>query len=250
VDDAKVTEEFDRRAARQPNIHSVLDAQETEASRRGNLLRDRVTRSAALRLLQPRRRDSVLDFGCGVGRLTLPLAEHAGRVIGVDASANMILAAQARLAEAGHRNVMFQHSPRLPISLDDGSVDKVLCCWVLAHMSDARLIATLKELRRCLRPQGLLVALEQVRDQPREIGSIHAQRSVQEYSRLFAAAGMALEARRPVMRAPSYALALWNSLKWLPEAALPVLDLVERLSVDRKADLADYVTVGMIVRRP
>lgn len=48
---------------------------------------------------------AVLDLGCGPGTLTLPLAAHCGRVIGVDPGPEMLEVARERVAEAGLDNV-------------------------------------------------------------------------------------------------------------------------------------------------
>jgi SAM-dependent methyltransferase len=249
LDDDKVRDEFDRRAARQRSIHAVLDAQEAPAVLRGNLLRDRVTRSAALRIVAPRATEAILDLGCGVGRLSFPLGERAGSVIGVDVAANMITVARELMAGHPGARVEFRHAPALPLPVEEGSIDKAIACWVLAHMSDDRLRSTVGDVRRCLRPGGWFFAFEQMRDQPREMGSIHSQRSLAEYEGLFSAAGFDLLGHRKVMRSPSYALGMWNRLQWLPAAALPLLDGLERLTVGRKPALADYVTIACSFRR-
>ncbi len=44
---------------------------------------------------------SVLDFGCGVGRLVIPFARRADRVVGVDISPAMLAEAGRNCAEAG-----------------------------------------------------------------------------------------------------------------------------------------------------
>ena len=55
-------------------------------------------------------RGSALDFGCGVGRLTLPLADEFSRVVGLDIAPSMLAEAQQNAAEFGVDNVTFARS--------------------------------------------------------------------------------------------------------------------------------------------
>lgn len=77
---------------------------------------------------------SALDFGCGVGRLMLPLAKRAGRAVGVDASSSMRERCIAHLAEAGLSNA------QVLASLDEaqGPFDWVNTYIVLQHIEPAR----------------------------------------------------------------------------------------------------------------
>jgi len=50
----------------------------------------------------PRR---ALDFGCGVGRVTIPLARRVAQVVGVDVSDSMLNEANKNCEEAGVRNI-------------------------------------------------------------------------------------------------------------------------------------------------
>jgi SAM-dependent methyltransferase len=46
-----------------------------------------------------------LDFGCGVGRLLIPLSRRFGRVVGVDVSASMMMEARRNLRDRAIENV-------------------------------------------------------------------------------------------------------------------------------------------------
>jgi len=48
-----------------------------------------------------------LDFGCGVGRLTLPLARRARRVVACDVAPTMLAHARQNAEDAGLRNITF-----------------------------------------------------------------------------------------------------------------------------------------------
>jgi trans-aconitate 2-methyltransferase len=100
--------------------------------------------------------ETVLDAGCGSGRVTRLLAERLpeGRVIGVDGSAAMIEQARAGLADLGDR-IELIHADLLAIELSE-AVDAVFSNavfhWVLDH---ERLFAVL---HAALRPGGRLEA--------------------------------------------------------------------------------------------
>ena len=63
----------------------------------------------ALRYLRERfdldRDDSVLDLGCGAGQIAVPLAAHAGEVVGMDPNPAMLREAQERADAVGRDNV-------------------------------------------------------------------------------------------------------------------------------------------------
>ncbi|MDC7121646.1 class I SAM-dependent methyltransferase [Cellulomonas fimi] len=78
-----------------------------------------------------------LDFGCGVGRVLIPLAEHYERVTGVDVSASMLTEAAENCARAGVRNVDFVLSDGEGLPFDD-SYDLVHSTMVLQHIRTRR----------------------------------------------------------------------------------------------------------------
>jgi trans-aconitate 2-methyltransferase len=107
---------------------------------------------AVLERLELRGDESVLDAGCGSGRITQALIERLpdGHVIAVDASQSMVDAARERLPDADVRLVDL-----LELQLDE-PVDAILSTatfhWIADH---ERLFA---RLHAALRPGGRLVA--------------------------------------------------------------------------------------------
>jgi len=98
---------------------------------------------------------SVLDIGCGPGTITADLAllVAPGEVVGLDASAEVIAQAAATVG-ADHPNVRFEVGDLFALAYDDASFDVVHAHQVLQHLADP--VAALVELRRVLRPGGIL----------------------------------------------------------------------------------------------
>ncbi len=61
----------------------------------------------AIRLLAPTAADRVLDLYCGIGNFTLPLARHAGEVLGLEGAGAMIRRGQYNATLAGLASVRF-----------------------------------------------------------------------------------------------------------------------------------------------
>jgi SAM-dependent methyltransferase len=94
-----------------------------------------------------------LDFGCGQGRLSLPLAERCQHVYGVDVNPSALEEAKANAAEANLTNVEWLQTARLAEL--DGKYDLVLSMWVFQHIPSRegeRIFATIL---RGLRPGGV-----------------------------------------------------------------------------------------------
>jgi SAM-dependent methyltransferase len=91
---------------------------------------------------------TVLDAGCGDGTLAVAAAACPLRVIGLDAAVPMVTAARA------HGPVVRGDITALPLA--SGSVDAVVVVNVLYHLDEPEV--ALREARRVLGPDGLLVA--------------------------------------------------------------------------------------------
>lgn len=78
-----------------------------------------------------------LDFGCGVGRLTLPLAARCREVVGVDVSPSMLDEARRNCEARSIRNVMLVRGNDA-LSTVEGRFDLVLTYVVLQHIPPRR----------------------------------------------------------------------------------------------------------------
>jgi SAM-dependent methyltransferase len=96
----------------------------------------------------------VLDFGCGAGRLSQALAEHADQVVGVDVSPPMLDTARALDRTDGRCVFVLSEDPDLR-AFPDGSFDLVVTERVLQHLPRPVLERYLAEFVRVLRPGGV-----------------------------------------------------------------------------------------------
>ena len=98
-------------------------------------------------------RDRALDHGCGVGRLTLPLAAQFGEVFGLDVSPSMIAEARANAARYDIGNVQFVAADD-QLSEAPGEFDFVNSLMVLQHIRVRRGLRILSRLLVKVRPGG------------------------------------------------------------------------------------------------
>jgi SAM-dependent methyltransferase len=105
----------------------------------------------------PREWGSVLDFGCGVGRLAPALSSCFDEYWGLDVSNEMI--ARARDLHRQRPNCQFVVSQEAGFDrFAPGSFDLVVSLYVLQHLTDSSLILSyIQDLAGLVRPGGLLV---------------------------------------------------------------------------------------------
>lgn len=99
----------------------------------------------------------VLDAGCGPGTITLGLARAVapgGSCAALDREPSQVALARAGAARGGVEHVAFQVASIYELPFADASFDAALSHAVFEHL--ARPAAALAELRRVLRPGGLL----------------------------------------------------------------------------------------------
>jgi SAM-dependent methyltransferase len=100
----------------------------------------------------------VLDVGCGPGTITVDIARRVapGRVVGLDAAADVIEAARTAAADAGVTNLELATGDVYALDHPDDSFDVVHAHQVLQHLADP--VAALREMRRVCRPDGVIAA--------------------------------------------------------------------------------------------
>jgi SAM-dependent methyltransferase len=97
---------------------------------------------------------SVLDFGCGVGRVLVPFAAIAKEVTGLDVSPSMLEEAKRNCEEHGVTNAHLLHSDDT-LSTLTGSFDLIHSCIVFQHIPVERGKSLFLKLLQHLNPGGI-----------------------------------------------------------------------------------------------
>jgi ArsR family transcriptional regulator len=108
---------------------------------------------------------TVADLGCGTGVVVAALASHVARVIGVDASPEMLRAAADRVGAL--TNVDLERGQLEALPLADESVDAAVMMLVLHHLSLPQ--AAIADATRILKPGGRLLVVDMAAHEREEL---------------------------------------------------------------------------------
>jgi demethylmenaquinone methyltransferase / 2-methoxy-6-polyprenyl-1,4-benzoquinol methylase len=103
----------------------------------------------------------ILDLGCGTGELTRLTAHHfpEAEVVGVDFTAAMIAVARRRTSGPSNgRRIGYGRGTAMHLPFADGTFDLATNAFLARNLAD--LDGALAEMRRVLRPGGVLLVLE------------------------------------------------------------------------------------------
>lgn len=137
-----------------PAVHRLLD------SRLRRLYREPDWTLAPLQLQAGQR---VLEIGGGTGLFTATaarLVQPDGHVISIEVQRGMLRHLVGRVRAAGVGNILVQQADAAALPLQTGSVDVVYLIAVLPMVPDKARV--LGEIRRVLRPDGLLAVSEEL----------------------------------------------------------------------------------------
>ncbi|MBI3722592.1 NAD-binding protein, partial [bacterium] len=151
----------DARAVLSRQIEAHYD-QMGDALERGERYESRA-KARALALLDARAGHVVLEVGVGTGGLLARVVSRVGgggRVIGIDVAESLLRRARSKLEspdQAGKNGVTLVRGTAVRIPLKDESVDRVLTTYVLDLLEEEDVLIALAEMRRVLKPGGLVV---------------------------------------------------------------------------------------------
>ncbi|MFQ5797165.1 MAG: class I SAM-dependent methyltransferase [Bacteroidota bacterium] len=106
----------------------------------------------ALEQAMPSSEMTVVDLGTGTGFVAAALAQHARRVIGIDASAEMLKVARVNLQKKKVENVELMVGTAENLAIGNGSIEIVFGNMVLHHIPEPT--ASFAEIHRVLKKGG------------------------------------------------------------------------------------------------
>lgn len=121
-------------------------------------------RAAAVKHLGLRPEDRVLEVGIGTG-LNLPLYPPAARLTGIDLSQEMLDKAVDRVQTLAMPNVTLKVMDATAMDFAEDEFDRALATYTISAVPDP--VAVLREMRRVVKPGGVIVILNHFRSERR-----------------------------------------------------------------------------------
>jgi SAM-dependent methyltransferase len=120
-----------------------------------------------------------LEIGCGFGRLSMAIAEHADAHTAIDINDEALAAARA-----AYPSIDFRKAGALSLPFPEDHFDLVVTWTVLQHIRPGQIEVAAAEIQRVMAPGGTLLICEETRDP--EGGRSHTwHRHVGTYEQLF-----------------------------------------------------------------
>jgi len=96
---------------------------------------------------------TILDAGCGYGRLMKKFSKHTEKVVGIDISGEMLKEAKKYLGD----NSRLHKGSITNLPFKDRLFDIVICDRVLMHLTELDMKTALLEFKKVLKPNGVIL---------------------------------------------------------------------------------------------
>jgi phosphatidylethanolamine/phosphatidyl-N-methylethanolamine N-methyltransferase len=126
-------------------------------------------REQAMRLLDVKRNDHVLEVGIGTG-LNLPLYPTHCHITGIDLSEEMLEKAQDKVIELALIGVTLKVMDATVMDFGESEFDSAVATYTISAVPDP--VGVLREMRRVVKPGGSIVLLNHFRSERRVVGRL------------------------------------------------------------------------------
>jgi phosphatidylethanolamine/phosphatidyl-N-methylethanolamine N-methyltransferase len=126
-------------------------------------------RAAGVKHLALEPADRVLEVGIGTG-LNLPLYPPTCQLTGIDLSSEMLDKAIERAQELAMPNVTLKVMDATSMDFGDNEFDKAVATYTISAVPDP--VAVLREMRRVVKPDGIIVLMNHFRSERRFFGFV------------------------------------------------------------------------------
>ncbi len=161
---------------------------------------DKTERRHLLKVVKTKPNFKVLDLGCGTGRWAFEFAKICEKVVAVDFAKGMIDRAKEEAKNRGFTNIEFGVAGVEDFRSEE-KFDIIIISGVLVYFEDENLTSILKNVKKHLAPNGIVVSRETVGIDERldfrdkfnpKIGQIYSAlyRTPEEYKQIFLNAGL------------------------------------------------------------
>jgi SAM-dependent methyltransferase len=107
----------------------------------------------------------VADLGCGPGHVAAWLAHRGVQAIGIDLSTKMV-----EIGRRKHPEVEFREGDLLGLPASDAEFGSIVALYSIIHLEPSELALAFGEMRRALRPSGVLLVSFHVGSEVRHLG--------------------------------------------------------------------------------
>jgi ubiquinone/menaquinone biosynthesis C-methylase UbiE len=224
--------------AKKYGLRPVLDPTDLIGAK--NEYIDTLHKIALSKYLSSCKNERILDFGCGIGRLTSFLRKTGAKVIGVDITKEMIEKAKKKYPE---ETFICYDGGKLPF--DDNYFDHIVSVYVLQHITTLDdFYKTAKELVRCLKIGGKIYLIEQV---SRKDSDYYLHRLPKDYFEAFKDCKI-IEAR-PIRKSKHLFLSA-ISRGLIPKFIFPIIAKMELFFVkNQKVPLRGYLDYFFVFQK-